>query len=206
MLVRLYTNTIIAPKGGGYSGASQSHKHIQFIPLENQDGPPIDRLARQAHIEMPGLTSHSSDTRIYAYYFFPEKPFSLHKLSYVSHSFRFPSYFDTFPSDRLEMDISDAFLQLLDATISSIRHYPDYPVGSPSYNVIVTLEYMHIIPRRKDGHVLEETGEMISVNALGFAGMLLVKSEQEVEAVKRESIGKILRSVGLESVHDSPLE
>jgi len=173
---------------GDYSGASQPHKHIQFIPLESQDGPPIDRLARQAHIEIP------------------EKPFSLHKLTYVSHSFRFPSYFDTFPSDRLEMVISDAFLQLLDATISTIRHYPDYPVGSISYNVIVTLEYMHIIPRRKDGHVLEGTGEKLCVNALGFAGMLMSKSEQEIEAVKRESIGKILRSVGLEKVHDIQVE
>jgi ATP adenylyltransferase len=65
---------------------------------------------------------------------------------------------------------------------------------------------MHIIPRRKDGHVLEETGEKLSVNALGFAGMLLAKSEQEIEALKRESIGKILRSVGLENLHDSQVE
>ena len=142
-----------------------------------------------------------------ASYFISEKPFSLQKLSYVSHSFRFPSCFDTFPSDRLEIVISDAFLQLLDLTISTIRHCPDYPVGSPSYNLIVTLEYMHIIPRRKDGHVLEETGDKLSVNALGFAGMLLAKSEQEVEAVKRESIGKILQSVGLENVdNDSQVE
>ena len=104
------------------------------------------------------------------------------------------------------MVLSDAFLQLLDATISSIRHYPDYPVGSPSYNVIITLEYMHVIPRRKDGHILEQTGEKLSVNALGFAGMLLAKSEQQVEDVKRESIRKILQSVGLENVHDSQVE
>ena len=104
------------------------------------------------------------------------------------------------------MVLSDAFLQLLDATISSIRHYPDYPVGSPSYNVIITLEYMHVIPRRKDGHILERTGEKLSVNALGFAGMLLAKSEQQVEDVKRESISKILQSVGLENVHDSQVE
>lgn len=39
------------------------------------------------------------------------------------------------------------------------------------------------------------------MNALGFAGMLLVKSEKELEAVKKESVGKILRGVALESVH-----
>lgn len=59
---------------------------------------------------------------------------------------------------------------------------------------------MHVIPRRQDGYVLEETGEKLSVNALGFAGMLLTKSEEEVEAVKRESVSKILQNVGLESV------
>jgi len=169
---------------GDNSGASQPHKHIQFIPLDNEDGPPIDRLAKQAHIEQP------------------EKPFSLHQLSYASHSYRFPSYFDTYPSDRLEMIISDVFLQLIDLTISTIRHHPDYPVGSPSYNVIITLEYMHIIPRRQDSHVLKETGEKVNINALGFAGMLLAKSEQEVDVLKREGISKILRGVGLEILHD----
>lgn len=99
------------------------------------------------------------------------------------------------------MIISDAFLQLLDATISTIRHHPDYPVGRPSYNVIITLEHMHIIPRRKDGHVLEGTGEKLCVNSLGFAGMLLAKSQEEVEAVKQEGISKILRSVGLEKMY-----
>jgi len=176
---------------GGYSGATQPHKHIQFIPLslDNQDGPPIDRLARQAHVEIP------------------EKPFSLHKLPYANHIFRFPAYFNTFPSDRLEKVISDAFLQLLDLTILTIRHHPDYPAGSPSYNVIITLEYMHVIPRQQPAHFIKETGDDFSVNALGFAGMLLAQSEQEVEAVKRESIGKILRSVGLENaMPDSQVE
>lgn len=173
---------------GGNSGATQPHKHIQFIPLDSQDGPPIDRLARRAHVETP------------------EKPFSLHNVSYISYSFRFPSYFNTFPYDRLEMVISDAFLQLLDLTISTIRHYPDHPVGSPSYNVIITLEHMHIIPRRQASHVLEGTGLVLPVNSLGFAGMLLVESEEEVETVKRESISKILQSVGFENVHESQVE
>jgi len=42
----------------------------------------------------------------------------------------------------------------------------------------------------------------LSVNALAFSGMLVAKSEEELEGVKREGVGKILRSVGLESVHE----
>ena len=66
----------------------------------------------------------------------------------------------------------------------------------------MTLEHMHVIPRRFETHTLRETGEKLSVNALGFAGMLLVKSEEELEAVKNEGWVTILKSVGLRSVHD----
>ena len=54
------------------------------------------------------------------------------------------------------------------------------------------------MPRRRETHVLAGTGEKLSVNALGFAGMLLVKSEQELGAVKEEGVGNILRGVALE--------
>ena len=64
---------------------------------------------------------------------------------------------------------------------------------------------MYIIPRRREEHVLRETSDNLSVNALGFAGMLLVKSERELEAVKRESVVEILRDVGLESVHEEQI-
>lgn len=35
------------------------------------------------------------------------------------------------------------------------------------------------------------------MNALGYAGMLLVKNDEEMEAVKREGLLNILRDVGL---------
>jgi len=66
----------------------------------------------------------------------------------------------------------------------------------------MTLEHMHVIPRKHETHTLHNTGEKLSVNALGFAGMLLVKSEEELEAVKQEGWSSILKSVGLKSVHD----
>ncbi|TEB30343.1 hypothetical protein FA13DRAFT_1733653 [Coprinellus micaceus] len=169
---------------GDHSGASQPHKHIQFLPRNSPLGPPIERLARKARIE------------------FPTRPFALNQLPYASHSFRFPSHLETFPSEELERILSEAFMQLLDLSIQTIRHDEDYPVGRPSYNVIITLEHMHLIPRKREAHVLAKTGEKLPVNSLGFAGMLLVKSEKELEAVKEETIGKILRGVGLESVLD----
>ncbi|KZT72235.1 hypothetical protein DAEQUDRAFT_755402 [Daedalea quercina L-15889] len=168
---------------GDLSGASQPHKHLQLIPVED-DGPPVERLARRTKID------------------YPDRAFALNNLPYANHVRRLPSSLCSATYDDLERELSGAFLSLLDLVISTARHDPDYPAGTPSYNVILTLEHMHLIPRKKENHTLEETGEQLSVNSLGYAGMLLVKSERELEVVKRTSIGRILRDVGLESVHE----
>jgi len=168
---------------GDNSGASQPHKHIQFIPT-GDDGPPVERLARSVGLE-------TSD-----------KPFSLTQLLYANHVFRFPAHLSSFAPDKVESILSTAFLSLLDLCISTIRHDPAYPPGRPSYNVLITLEHMHLIPRGKETHRLPEIGETLGVNALGFAGMLLVKNDMELEALKNGGIGEILLSVGLRSIHD----
>ncbi|KAF7376410.1 ATP-transf domain-containing protein [Mycena sanguinolenta] len=169
---------------GDNSGASQPHKHVQFIPLEDEDGPPIEYLARSVKLE-------TIDT-----------PFALTNLSYANHVYRFPDRFYSFSPEKLEPILAQAFLSLLDLTISTIRHDPNYPAGKPSYNIVITLEHMHLIPRRQEDHVLAETGDKLSVNALAFAGMMLVESDRELEAVKTEGVGKILRGVALDSVHE----
>ncbi|PPQ98785.1 hypothetical protein CVT24_003343, partial [Panaeolus cyanescens] len=171
---------------GDNSGASQPHKHIQFLPLDEdcEDGPPIEVLAHKVNIEIP------------------DKPFSITQLSYASHTFRFPPQLARAAVEEQERVMAGAFLQLLDLAISTIRHDPTYPVGSPSYNVILTMDHLHVIPRKQEHHVIEGTDHKIAVNALGFAGMLLVKSDEELELVKKESPSKILRGVGLQSVHD----
>ncbi|CCM01925.1 uncharacterized protein FIBRA_03998 [Fibroporia radiculosa] len=168
---------------GDLSGASQPHKHIQLIPLED-DGPPIERLARAMKVD------------------YPDKPFALTQLPYANHVRRLPTHLASGSYDELERTLADAFLSLLDLTISTVRRDPTYPAGTPSYNAILTLEHMYLVPRRKENHILSETSEPLSVNALGYAGMLLVKSDRELEAVKAESVRKILRDVGLESVHE----
>lgn len=192
-LVQMYTILIEAKKAGlkalsfyncgDNSGASQPHKHAQFIPIED-DGPPVEKLARRTKLETP------------------TRPFTLASLPYANHVYRFPSELPSAEPDELQETLCQAFMALLELVISTIRHDPDYPAGKPSYNVLLTLEHLHVIPRRFETHVLQETGDKLSVNSLGFAGMLLVKSEEELEAVKKEGVGKILRSVALNSVHD----
>ncbi|KAJ8514388.1 hypothetical protein ONZ45_g8050 [Pleurotus djamor] len=167
---------------GENSGASQPHKHLQFVPVD-ADGPPVEKLAQRTNLESP------------------DKPFTVAALPYANHVYRLGRDLASASPQDLEHTLSRAFLSLLDLVVSTIRHEPGYPAGKPSYNVLITLEHLHVIPRRFENHVLK-TGEKLNVNSLGFGGMLLVKSEEEAEAVKKEEIGKILRSVGLESVHE----
>ncbi|KAI1785774.1 HIT-like protein [Ganoderma leucocontextum] len=166
---------------GDLSGASQPHKHVQLLPIDD-DGPPVERLARNSKVEQ--------DSR----------PFSITALPYANHVRRLPSSLPFSSPDELEPILADAFLSTLDLTIQTMRHDPSYPAGAPSYNVLLTLEHIHVVPRRRETHVLAGTGEKLSVNALGFAGMLLVKSERELAAVKEEGVGAILKDVALESV------
>lgn len=132
-------------------------------------------------------------------YFIVDKPFSL-SVPYANFVLRLPSSTrDSGPSE-ISQILGLAFITLLDLVIDNIRRQPDYPPGKPSYNVLLTLDHLHLIPRRHENHKLEVTGEELPVNALGFAGMLLVKSDAELEAVRSEGVGKILRTVACEEV------
>lgn len=98
--------------------------------------------------------------------------------------------------------LTRSFLSLLDLTISTVRSDETYPSGRPSFNVIMTLEHIHVIPRRHETCTLAKTGEELSVNALGYAGYLLAKSPEELDGVIAQGVGHILRQVGMESVQD----
>jgi len=166
---------------GVQSGASQPHKHVQFLPLQNDA--PIERLAKRARLEHP------------------DKPFAL-GVPYANFVLRLPSSTrDSSPSEVSQI-LGSSFMTLLDLVINNIRRQPDYPPGKPSFNVLLTLEHLHLIPRRQETYRLEVTGEELPVNSLGFAGMLLVKSEEELEAVKSEGVGRILGAVACEEVDE----
>ncbi|KAJ3558018.1 hypothetical protein NM688_g1156 [Phlebia brevispora] len=163
---------------GDMSGASQPHKHLQLIPLE-EDGPPVEKLARIKTLE------------------FLERPFALEELPYANHVRRLPPYLPNAAPEELEDTLARVFLSLLDLAVSTYRRDPT-PDSVPqstrafksaiSYNVLLTLEHMHVIPRKLETYTLKETGETLSINAMGFAGCLLVKSEQELDAVLKEGV------------------
>jgi len=63
---------------------------------------------------------------------------------------------------------------------------------SAPYNMLATRRWMLVVPRRR------EHAEGISINALGFAGSLFVRSDEELERVRRSGPMNMLRAVTLQ--------
>lgn len=64
------------------------------------------------------------------------------------------------------------------------------PSGS-SYNFLCTLKWMLVVPRSKETY-----NERVSVNSLGYAGMVLVKSTEDIDLIKNDGVETILNSLG----------
>lgn len=128
-------------------------------------------------------------------------PFAISLLPYANHVIRLPDLSVNATPDELSQALLPCFLALLDLLVTTVRHAEDYPAGQPSFNAILTPEHMHLIPRRHENYALPGTN-VVPVNALGYAGLLLAKSESELEEIKKAGPGAILRATGVGSVHE----
>ncbi len=66
---------------------------------------------------------------------------------------------------------------------------PEKPLAP--YNLLVTREWMLLVPRSR------ECWARISVNALGFAGSLFVRERRQMHAIKAHGPMNVLRSVAV---------
>ncbi|KAG8871649.1 bifunctional AP-4-A phosphorylase/ADP sulfurylase [Tulasnella sp. 332] len=168
---------------GGPSGASQDHKHIQFLPLDDPTGPPMEKLAQSKRLESHG------------------KAFSISSLPYANHIVRLPDYLPTTASEEITDVLAQAYIRLLDLTIETFMHQSNNEHRGPTaYNVLMTLQHLHLIPRSRAEYRMPNA-QLLPINSLGFAGMLMVKSEAEGEEVREEGVLKMLGAVGLADAH-----
>jgi ATP adenylyltransferase len=147
--------------GGRVAGASQRHKHLQMIPLPLAGtGPrvPIEPLIERAR-------------PLKAIFELPGFPF-LHALAKLGGS---P------PGNRRDLPrhLLQVYRRLLRATGMIDRFGGSASVRqSGPYNLLFTRRWMMLVPRSR------ECFRGISVNALGFAGALLVKDERQMRALR----------------------
>ncbi|GAA6059060.1 hypothetical protein JCM10212_002031 [Sporobolomyces blumeae] len=172
---------------GDESGASQPHKHLQFIPLSNGVAP------FDAFID----TNRPQDTR--ACFQLP--------LPYAN----FTALIDPPPSaSDVPAYLGNRFLLLLDLMIDHLRRLAEasphlFSTEGPirlsnlSYNVIITTRYIHLVPRRLERYTTK-SGRTISINALGFAGMVLVKEQDALDEVRQVGVVEVLKGVGYRPV------
>ncbi|HKR79370.1 MAG TPA: DUF4922 domain-containing protein [Nitrospira sp.] len=144
---------------GPDAGASQSHKHLQLVPFNPTIAPlPIDPL----------LLFPQADSMVDTV---PGLPFR-HVGAPMD-----PDW--TNPEKHSGASLHASYRKLLRAAGLSV----DPTVGShmltAPYNLLVTRKWILLVPRS------QECFEGISINALGFAGMLLVRNEQQLATLRR---------------------
>ncbi|KAJ3294164.1 bifunctional AP-4-A phosphorylase/ADP sulfurylase [Borealophlyctis nickersoniae] len=179
---------------GGQSGArfidevvgiSVPHKHIQLLPRADDDGDPFPPIASV-------LTKHRGKQQADTPFADPDLPFA--------HSFAFVKPHDADSSDT-GPSLANTFRQVIKSAFAAANLDPTPclepgPTSAnkpepPSYNVVFTSDWMLVVPRRQEKY------DQISINSVGFAGMLLAKSEADLEFLRGVGPIKILTELGV---------
>ncbi|KAJ3166445.1 Serine/threonine kinase [Geranomyces variabilis] len=156
---------------GKNAGASQHHKHLQLIPEADEDAgqpfPPIRAIL-------------SAETESVAR---PGTPFKHEALPFAHCLVLLPSTLSSEEPIAAGKQLEALYQQSLKKAFGDAGHDmgtcldPDTQDRSaqPSYNVVLTSEFLMVVPRRA------ERADGISLNAVAFAGMMLVKSQEELD-------------------------
>ncbi|KAG0348037.1 bifunctional AP-4-A phosphorylase/ADP sulfurylase [Podila humilis] len=173
---------------GSRSGASQPHKHMQIVPLASPS--PITQLVREVSKRRPGKKEN--------------QPGDIFSVPYhcINHIILLPNPDNTHGKDE-EQILVEAYITLMDAMMLSIREYAEQEelteeernfcataMSSFAYNWILTKEFMMIVPRKQEGF------GPFSINSLGAAGMILAKTEEELQLALKTGVIDIVSKTG----------
>ena len=155
--------------GGSLAGASQPHKHLQLVPYpmsQEIKKTPINDLIVKNKINQSIIT-------------LKELPF-IHSIA----------FFDQSEQQSISELVKQTFKYYYELfQIVNISIEQEKP--SQDYNLLITREWMMIIPRSKDSF------DSISINSLGFSGALLVKNKVDLDKIKKYQPLEILSKVGV---------
>jgi sulfate adenylyltransferase (ADP) / ATP adenylyltransferase len=151
---------LIFYNAGEAAGASQRHKHLQMVPL------PLTAEVPRMPIEPLLNTARFAGTMG----FVPGLPF-MHVLVRLD-----PEWMAS--PGKGAQELLRQYLAMLRAVGLSGSGEGEVAMHPGPYNLLVTRQWMFLVPRST------ECFEGISVNALGFAGGLLVKDELQLNLLK----------------------
>lgn len=174
---------------GEHSGASQPHRHLQFLPIEDMVGdardgwsPLCETMTSAAHV-LPPLLSN------------PRLPFVHFAMS--------------LEDDPSAAEIFHRYTILLKAGLAGIggqispeslhrAKIEDQGRTTFSYNLAMTRKLMAILPRRSESAKIPHVPEgSVAINGTILAGTMMVKSEQEWKQLreKPELVQQLLREI-----------
>jgi ATP adenylyltransferase len=169
--------------GGREAGASQSHRHLQLVPLPLSARHGGDAWSVPMEAVFDQWSSGGGTTRLLRLPF--RNAFAVLE----------PSSFD-------DADAAGRLLELYTAMLAACglreesandsgraANESERPLGP--YNLLVTRGWMLLVPRT------QEHFGTISVNALGFAGSLFVRGETEMDALRAAGPMSALRAVAV---------
>lgn len=151
--------------GGSDAGASQRHKHLQWIP-DAENHARLDAFTHHLPADVPR-----------------GEPIVLPELPWRHRFLRLPAG----PQDGVESfadALQDGFRRACEALGIAPAKDP-----MPPYNLLASREWLTVIPRSRERH------EQISVNALGFAGSLFVRRPEQIETVRAIGPLRLLAAV-----------
>lgn len=146
--------SLVFYNSGAEAGASEPHRHLQAVPLPLAEG--------NAELPIESLFTGTG-------------PRGMAGLPFLHRFYRLPPG----TVGDLKRATGIAF-ELYRAAVSELELETAPAAGSAlkPYNMLLTRDWLLVVPRRK------ERFQTISINALGFAGALLVRTQEELEVVK----------------------
>lgn len=164
---------------GENSGASQPHKHIQFLKFPENFQPFPN-----------GLVSN-------------EDPFIATSLKEPLQSKNVPFAHFVLPLEKDASKLYDedylamAFSSLLQRTLTILRD-SEKPTA---YNVVFTRKWILVAPRSNAYYK-----DVLGLNSAGFVGLILAKNEELLELIKKDGALNILKAVGFPNTSDQPTD
>lgn len=157
--------------GGAEAGASQRHRHLQLVPL------PFD--AAGAPLPLAPLLDSAT---------YREGIGAVAALPYRHAMVRLEDLGKLAPGEAAG-PLHGRYRRLLAAT--GIHGVGPEAMQSRPYNLIVTREWMLLVPRSR------EFWEGMSINALGYAGALLVRDQEQLRRLREAGPLEALAAVGI---------
>jgi len=155
---------------GKTAGASVKHKHLQIVPF------PLSPFSQTIPLE----TVLNSDN------------LAQQKSIFQLDQFPFKHCFAKInQSDFSKLEMADYLYQIYLELLSKLAIKFNKNKPDRAYNLLITRHWMLIVPRQ------EESYHGISINSLGFAGLLLVRNHEQLALLKKESPINILRKLTL---------